>query len=77
MQKLKIFWTIIVFILITNLFFPVYADDETEEISITEEEIEEILETAVDLSKAPSINSRNAVCYDRTSRGSIIWKRRK
>ena len=30
-----------------------------------------------ELDKTPSINSRHAVVYDRTSRKSIIWKKRK
>lgn len=73
MQK-KIICTTFIFIIIINLVISVYADDELEETSISQSEIEEILETTVDASKIPTINSRNAVCYDRTTRKSFIWK---
>lgn len=77
MQKIKKVLFIIVFVSIIILNNCVYADDETEESAITWEEIEEIKETAADVNEIPQINSRNAVIYDRTSRSSYIWKRRK
>ena len=73
----KIFLTIFVLILITNLAIPVHADDdEIEEMNMSEQEIENIIETAVDITKMPNINSRYAVIYDRTSRKSFVWKAR-
>ena len=77
MQKIKKVLFIIVFVSIIILNNCVYADDEIEESDITWEEIEEIKETAADVNEIPQINSRNAVIYDRTSRSSYIWKRRK
>lgn len=72
MQK-RIFLILLTFILIIGMINPIYADDEIEETSISQEEIDEILETAIDVSKIPTINSRNAVVYDRTSRKNPIW----
>lgn len=77
MQKNKIMYGITAFIILINIIIPVYADDESEEASVTQEEIEEILEATTEASEIPTINSRNAIIYDRTSRYSDIWKRRK
>ena len=75
MQKLKIFWSIAIFILLINLFHPVYADDISEEVDVTVEELEEILEATAEISEIPNINSRKAVIYDRVSRKYPLWKR--
>ena len=75
MRRFKIMWIIAIIVISINCF--VYADDEIEETSITQEEINEILETAVEADETPIINSRNAVIYDRTSRKNLIWKERK
>ena len=76
MQKLKIFWSIATFILLTNLILPVYADDISEEVDVTVEELEEILEATAEITEVPSINSRKAVIYDRVTRKCTLWKRR-
>ena len=68
MHKYKFLSAIIICITIINLIIPVYADDETEDIGITIEEIREILETSADTTEVPLINSRNAVIFDRASR---------
>ena len=65
----------VIFTLIVSSNILVYADDELED-AVTEEEIEEILQTAADITDIPVINSRHAVIFDRTSRKSIIWKKR-
>ena len=70
----KIFVVIFILILLSSFISPIYADDELEEINISEQEINEIRQTSVDVTKIPSINSRYAIIYDRTSRKSTIWK---
>ena len=75
MLKYRFLSVIIICITIINLVIPVYADDEIEDIGITIEEIKEILETSADTTEVPSINSRNAVIFDRTSRQCFIWKK--
>ncbi len=75
MQKIKVFWVTVIFILLVNVLVPVYADDESEEVDVTVEELEEILETAAEISEIPNINSRKAVVYDRVSRQSTLWER--
>ena len=77
MQKNKILTLLITFILLINIVSNVYADDEISEEDISIQELQEIKETAVDISDVPAINARNAVCFDRVSRKSIIWKARK
>ena len=72
MHKSKILGIIGICIIIINLIVPVYADDKIEDIGITIEELEKIIETSTDITKEPSINSRNAVIFDRTS-GSILY----
>lgn len=69
----RILIILISFILMMNLTLTIYADDELEENSISQEEIDEIIETATDITDIPSINSRYAVIYDRTSRKDFIW----
>ncbi|MCI9366068.1 MAG: hypothetical protein HFJ54_05920 [Clostridia bacterium] len=75
MQKLKILWTFLIFIIIFGSTHFVYADDEIEETDVTPEEIEQILEATTEAIDIPVINSRNATIYDRKSRESIIWKK--
>lgn len=75
MRKIKMFLFIVAFVIIFSINYQVYADDETEETTITWEEIEEIKEAAADIDEIPKINSRNAVIFDRSSRSSYIWKR--
>jgi len=65
---------ILIFILLLQFNAKTYADDELDEINISEQEIEEIRETAIDVTKIPTINSRYSIIYDRTSRKSFIWK---
>ena len=77
MRKIKKFLCFMIFVIIINFSSLVYADDESEEKNVTVEEIEYILETVSEIEDIPTINSRNAVVYDRTSRSSNIWKRRK
>ena len=72
----KIFFILIICIVMTNVILPIYADDELDENSITEEELQEIMETVATATNAPAINSRYAIIYDRTSRRNIIWKGR-
>lgn len=71
MQK-KLITILVSFIIVINLVFPIYADDEIGETDISKDEIENIIETAAEETKIPSINSRYAVIYDRTSRKSFI-----
>ncbi len=69
---------IITWILLINFIaIPVYANTDTEEIELTQEELNQILETATSLEKAPNINSRHAIVYDRVSRSDIIWEKGK
>lgn len=70
----KFFLSMIIYIVLLSFVIPIYADDEIEEIDISKQEIEEIRETAVDVTKIPTINSRYAIIYDRTSRKNFIWK---
>lgn len=77
MQKAKLLCIIISFITILNFTLFTYADDEIGEIDVTKEEIEEILQASSDLNNIPVINSRNAIVYDRISRKSIVWEKRK
>ena len=76
-MKKRIIISIVLFISLLQCVISSYADDEIEEIDISKQEIEEIRETAVDITKVPTINSRYAIIYDRTSRKSFIWKTRK
>ena len=71
MQKILIL--LILFILILNTSYTIYADDEIDESGISQEELQEILEISIDVTKIPSINSRHAIVYDRTSRRNTIW----
>lgn len=72
MKKIRL---IIIWILLMSfIMIPVYAN--TEE-SWSKEELDQILETASSLEKAPNINSRHMAIYDRTSRSSYIWKKGK
>lgn len=75
MQKIKIFWSIIIVILIVDIIFPVYADDISEEVDVTVEDLEQIIEATAEVSEMPNINSRNAIVYDRVSRKGTLWKK--
>lgn len=75
-MKKKVLLVLFTLTIILNLSIPIYADDELEEINISQEEIDKIVETSVDVSDIPKINSRNAVVYDRTSRNNSIWETR-
>lgn len=72
----KVILAFSIFILVINVIYPIYADDELEEGSITEQELHEIIETATNAMNVPVINSRHAIIYDRVSRHRVIWKRR-
>lgn len=64
---------IIVIIIMQNMAINIYADDEIDEA----ENIEEILETAVDIDETenvPKLNSREAVVIDRKSKRVIYGK---
>ena len=68
MKNQKIIFIIIcVLILINSICF---ADDRIEENN--EKEMEEILQTAVEIDKEPKINSRAAIIYERNT-GRILW----
>ncbi len=73
----KIFVIVILIILVNFTVNPIYANTEAEETDLSKEELDEILETASNLEKIPIINSRHAIIYDRISRKSYIWKKRK
>lgn len=76
-MKKKMLVILTTFILATNIILPIYADDENDELDISSEEVEELLETAANLTEIPTINSRYAIVYDRTSRRNPFWKRGK
>lgn len=66
---------LIVFLITSN--FTVFADDNIEE-EIEWSEIDEAIKNASsEANKAPIINSRHAVVIERTSRKSLVWKKRK
>lgn len=58
-----------IFIILFSYILPVYADDEDFEISYN---IDSFIYTSSEVSIEPSINSRSAIIYDRTS-GSILY----
>ena len=73
-RKAKYLIIMIITIIIVNCLImnnKIYADDEDEEINITEVE-EAIVESATEPIDEPIINSRAAVIYDRTTK-EIIW----
>lgn len=64
---------IIVIVIMQNMAINIYADDEIDEV----ENIEEILETAVDIDETesiPKLNSREAIIMDRKSKRVIYGK---
>jgi len=63
----KIFLILIIFILSFN--YIVFADDENEEIS---HNLSSFIEVSSNITEEPTINSRAAIIYDRTS-GSILF----
>ena len=69
MKTKKLYFLFITFTLILTLLFPVYADDENIEDSIDDSEI---IDVTSDIDDIPTINSRAAIVYDRTS-GTIIY----
>lgn len=73
----KVFIFIFVFLTILLKAVCVNADDEIDEISVSQNDIKNIVEAATDVTKIPTINSRYAVVYDRISRKHLIWKTRK
>lgn len=70
----KIILIVTCILLINFMVVPVYANTDTEEAELTQEELNQILETASSLEKAPNINSRHAIIYDRVSRRNHIWE---
>ena len=69
----KRLWIIIIIILTLNIITPIYADEEIDDVNISDEELNEIIETAASASSVPTINSKNAIVFDRTSRYNAIW----
>lgn len=71
---------IICIFLIAFIIMPsvkVFADNDVEE-ELNAGEIEELVKTVVaDTEKMPNINSRHAVIYDRSTRQSVVWEKRK
>ena len=67
-KKLKILFIIIFLISITNRMC--WADDLVE--ANNEEEVKEIIQTAVDVNEEPKINSKAAIIYDRQT-GRTLW----
>ena len=67
MKFYKLFWVFIIFILPFN--YTVFADDENEEIL---NNISSFIETSSNIVSEPTINSRAAIIYDRSS-GSILY----
>lgn len=68
----KIMTIITILIVILNICIPVYADDEDENLENNNEIKENIVEASTTADKTPTINSRSAIIYDRTSK-TIIW----
>lgn len=66
----KIIKILIIFIIVLNIIVPVFADDE--DLDIENIDLQEIVQTSVETTKIPTINSRAAVVYDRTS-GTVIY----
>lgn len=77
MQNIKRILSIILFVCIVSVQIPVYADDNLEEDMDSYEINGFIEEVGAEVQKMPDINSRYAAIYDRTSRSSFIWKKRK
>ena len=68
MKKIKILFIIILLTKIINSMC--WADDLVE--TNNEEEVKEIIQTAVDINEEPKINSRAGIIYDRKT-GRILW----
>lgn len=73
LRKKNLFKIIIILIILLNVYSPlIYADDEEEE-DINETELQElIVESATTPVEGPSINSKAAIIYDRTTQ-KVIW----
>lgn len=69
MKVKKIYYILLVLLLVLSTLFPVYADDEDIEDSITETDI---IDVSSDMENIPTLNSRAAIVYDRTS-GTVIY----
>lgn len=69
-KKITIFSLILTVLFINN--FSVLADDEIDNVEISG--LEEVIETAIDISNEPKINSRFAVVLDRKSKAVIYGK---
>ncbi len=67
MKFKKVFFAFIIIVLSFN--YTVFADDEDSEILSN---ISQIIEVSSDITEEPSINSRSAIVYDRSS-GSILY----
>lgn len=77
MQKIR--KIIILLLALSMLTFNsrVLADDDLEE-DLGTNEIDDIIKSVTaETSETPVINSRHAVIYDRASRKSFVWKKRK
>ena len=78
LHREKLISFILIFILFLISFSNiVYADDEIDETNISENEIEEIIQTTASTENIPAINSKYAVCLDRISRKNSLRKTRK
>lgn len=67
MKLYKVFLVFVFVVLSFNCF--VLADDENEEI---ENNISSLIEVSSNITEEPTINSRSAIIYDRTS-GSVLY----
>lgn len=75
-QKIKKIISIIIFSIIITLQIPVFAEVEDEEFDFNF--LNEFLQDVdTEINKIPNINSRHAVLYDRSTRKSVIWQKRK
>ena len=71
MKKIKKIKILFIIILLTNIINSMcWADDLVE--TNNEEEVKEIIQTAVDINEEPKINSRAGIIYDRKT-GRILW----
>ena len=69
-MKNKIFISLI--LILTLLTSIVYADDELTDEIFSQIELKENIQTSIEISDAPTINSRHSVIYDRAS-GTILY----
>ncbi len=77
LKRLRIYIILLISLLLILVGCPVYAIDDIDE-ALNIEEIDSILKSVdVEVKDTPNINSRHAVIYDRKTRKSFIWKKRK